>query len=464
MRHARFFSCNVVTLEIRTGYEGSTNPHPVGCIGQELASWLAQLQELQEVTLPRFWLTTHVSRALSQLPRLLRVLYSHMHGGGNPLDTLNFKPISDPGVDSEIFFPSLVILYQNAPFSQITQFISSWKGSSNLVDLTLASQLLETPDSFRSALLVITDRCPLLLGLGLTSLITPYLDHPRAAPSRLRITLDDLLPLLKLNHLHSLDISHALPLALTNDDFLVLIRGWPGMERLCLGSDPYPLDSRIVHVARSPLSLSPTHNADGPDPANAYPILGLWHAIRSLRIYCPYLTGLFLFGIDDFPTPDEQARITADEPPPNPFPYLTTVSFSMSLLTSEKTSVALALSQYLLPDTTLTPNKPWGGDQDSEYLSHLNLKPLFSSYDQLSGELQEVMDSAEPTLPEPLSSFSPSLTLDEPIGFNGVLDEETDAELERRVLLWDGVAEFLPVLSRARRDERIKADKVMFSW
>ncbi|TFK57999.1 hypothetical protein BDN72DRAFT_907198 [Pluteus cervinus] len=137
----------------------------------------------------------------------------------------------------------------------------------------------------------------------------------------------------------------------------------------------------------------------------------------------------------------------------------------MSLLTSDKITVALALSQYLLPDAVLTPHKTWGGDYASEYLSYLNLKPLFPFRARLSAGLQAVMDSAVPNLPDlARSRASPRLTLNEPIGVNGVLDEETDAELDRRIALWDDVAEFLSALSRARLEERIKAEKVMLSW
>ncbi|TFK58287.1 hypothetical protein BDN72DRAFT_906882 [Pluteus cervinus] len=246
LHHARFFSRSLVTLEIRTGRIAGSDPHPVGCIATGLSSWLLQLQDLEELTLPRFWNTTYVCKVLSQLPRLSYVgfEYYERNGYGNPIDTLTFNPMHSEADRGSILFPSLISFSQNAPFSESIQFITSWQHSSRLTDLILESQILETPDSFRSGLLSIADGCPLLSKLGLACLITTYLDHPGVAtPSRSRITLDVLLPLHKLNHLLSFEIAHTLPIALTDDDFVALVKPWHKLERLGLGPDPYPFGS-----------------------------------------------------------------------------------------------------------------------------------------------------------------------------------------------------------------------------
>ncbi|TFK60166.1 hypothetical protein BDN72DRAFT_965822 [Pluteus cervinus] len=409
-------------------------------------------------------MTTHVCRVLSELPYLERVGFSYESGYGNPIDTLTFKPIPDSEVGAgDAFFRSLVNIHQTAPFSESSQFISSWQRSSSLIHLTVTSQTLELPEAFRSALLTFADNCPLLRKLSLACLITPYWSHPgTTSTSQLRINLDTLLPVHKFKDLRSLSISHSLPIALTDDDFLVLIKEWSKLETLNLGSDPYPFDSGVIRTASSPLSY-PTTNPEDPDASiTVYPILGLWKSIKSLRKQCPMLKELLLFGVDDFPSEDEQASSSEDEATPLPFPKLKSVSFSTSLLTSDKKAVALALSQYFLPDVSFASNKTWGGDHVSQYLAFLNLRPLIPLQDQFSPELQAMIESSSQDFFHPARARV-SLALDmvpnEPIGVDGLIDEKTEAELDRRAELWDKVAEFVSALSKARVDERKKAKR-----
>ncbi|TFK60169.1 hypothetical protein BDN72DRAFT_905209 [Pluteus cervinus] len=460
MRNARFFSPNVVTLEITTGYAEDSDPHLVGSIVAELSIWFAQLHDLRSLTLPRYWMTTPVFKVLSQHSHFTRAEFEYgpQSGYGNPLDTMEFRPLLNSESSPDVVAPSLTSLSQSAPFSEMTQFISSWRGSIHLQELTIASQILEPPDAFRSALNVITVHCPQLTWLGLTCLTTPYRHHPRPS-SHSRITLDTLLQLHKLKHLISFEITHTLPLALSNEDFLILIKEWPKMETLRLGYNPYPLASEVIQIAEAPLLPAPVDAADASlQVTPKYPIMGLWQSFKSLRKYCPELKEIYIFGVDDFTVQGDQAELTVDELPPLPFPNLTSLSFGTSSITSKKVAVALALSQYLLPNVTLISSATWGGDQDSPYLIYLNLKSLFPLRNELGSSLQKLIDEADPSPAHP-HWVSQDISVDEPIGANGVVDDDAYSEIDRRRKVLEEIASLLPALSEARQDERDKAKR-----
>ncbi|TFK60413.1 hypothetical protein BDN72DRAFT_965696 [Pluteus cervinus] len=455
IRNACFSSRNITTLEIEVGSEGDSTaaPHPVECIEAELSSWFAQLQDIRWLFLPKFWHTSRLCRLLSQLPNLVHLGFKF--GGlnyGNPLDTMAFIPISN---GEKLVFPSLTKLSQNTPFSEMTRFLSSWQGSCQLQELTVASQILESPDGFRSALDVITTECPQLTWLGLTCLTTIYRHHPRGA-SHPRITLDTLLQLHKLKGLTSLEITHTLPFALTDEDFLVLVREWSQMESLRFGYDSFPLANDTIHIAESPLSPPPTDGVRNSSPTPLHPVMGLWNSVKALRTHCPQLIELYLFGIDDFPIQDNRtSQLADDEFAPSPFPDLTVLSFGTSLITSKKAAVAMALSRYISYGVTFIILPTWGGDQESPYLTYLNLKPLIPLRNEVRPTIQKLIDSADPAPSNPVwARPSHSNPLNEPIGVNGIVDEDTGLEIDKRMKLLEDVFSLLPILSAARHDER----------
>ncbi|TFK61090.1 hypothetical protein BDN72DRAFT_883319, partial [Pluteus cervinus] len=453
MRNACFFGPNVETLEIKTGYTDQWDPSPVGDIVTELSSWLAQLHDLRDVTLPRFWTTTRVFKALSQRPHLASFGFDYtvLGGYGTPLDTLEFTLVSDS--EAGTVFPSLKDFSQNAPFLETIRFIPSWEGSHRLTELTIASQILESPEAYRSVLDIVVDHCPQLTWLGLTCLVTPYRYHPRPS-SQHRLTLDTFLPLHKLKCLNSLEITHTLPFALSDEDFLVLVKEWSKMETLRFGYDPYPIAEDAIHHVESPLSPPPAEYVNNEPVKPIYPTMGLLQSIRSLRKHCPLLAELYLSGIDDFATEEDHIELMDDELTRLPFPVLTALSFGTSLITSENVTVALALSQYLSPNVTFTSSETWGGDQNSPYLTYLNLKPIFPLRDELFPSLQDLIDSADPDPSDP-----EDISVDEPVGANGIIDEDTASELEERRKIMEEIASLLPALSEARQDEREKARK-----
>ncbi|TFK60167.1 hypothetical protein BDN72DRAFT_965823 [Pluteus cervinus] len=460
IRNACFFVQNITTLDIHAGRRGnSLDPHPIGRVEAELSDWFAQLQDLKSLNLPRFWLTSHLCRVLGSLPHLAHLKFKWSAGScGNPLDTLTFNPTAHPTdiVSESTFYPSLTEFFQNAPFSETTQFISSWQSSSRLQVLTITSQILESPETLRSALNILRIHCPQLRWLGLTCVTTPYRHHPRQG-SRPRITLDTLLPLRKLKHLTTLEISHPLPFALSNDDFLVLVKEWSKMQTLVFGANTYPLPINSVHTAESPLS---PESVDDASLAPTQPIIGLLQSTRTLRKYCPQLSVLSFFGIDDFTIQGDQAEPVGDELWATPFPDLQVLSFGTSLMTSEKSVIALALSEYLLPDVIFEYGTWVSGDEVSPYLTYLNLKPLFPLRNQLPAGLQTLIDSARPTPSRPAwARTSQTISVDEPVGVMGVIDPEMKSELERRTKLREDVASLLYVLCEARQNEREKAER-----
>ncbi|TFK61091.1 hypothetical protein BDN72DRAFT_883320 [Pluteus cervinus] len=447
VQNACFFAQNITTLTIRVGRTGlSRDSLAVRCIEAELLTWFAELQSLRTLELPRFWLTSPVCEVLGLLPHISELEFDWEAGGyGDPLDTLTFNPIWDPG--NPVIFPSLTMFGQSSPFSDGARFISSCQRSSHLINLTLTSQTLESPDAVRSALNIITTRCPNLSWLGLTCLTTPY-RHPPKRGSHPRITLDTLLPLHNLKYLKGLEINHALPFALSNKDFRVLVKTWSKMDYLRFGHDPYPLAHDIVRIAEAPLAAPPVDQS-------RYPIMGLFKSLKSLRKYCPRLTGLSLFGIDDFTVQNDQPgvnqRITS------PFPYLTALSFGTSSITSDKTVVAMALSKYLLPNVTFTIDRLWGHDQTSPYLTYLNLHPLFPLRGELSSSLQDLIDFADPTPFWPRDSQT--ITVNEPVGVRGVIDADMASEVVRRKALGQEISSLLHLLCEARQDERESAKR-----
>ncbi|TFK61097.1 hypothetical protein BDN72DRAFT_965365 [Pluteus cervinus] len=459
MRNTSFFSRNITTISIETCSEnGLMDPQPVGLIEAELTSWLAQLHDLRVLDIPRFWLTSHVFKTLGQLPHLVHLDFKLDPGQyGNPLDTLIFRPISDSEeiVPEHQLFPSLIDLGHNTRFSEMTRFLSCWQGSSRLSELSIASQVLESPDAFRSALDIITVQCPRLTFLGLTCLRTPYRHHPGGS-LRPRITLNTLLPLRNLKDLLTLELVHPLPFAFTDEEFLFLVKEWSQMQYLGFGCDPYPLDNDVVHTAES---LLPTvEPVDDASLTPTYPIIGLWQSMKSLRKHCPSLQELFLFGIDDFTAGNDKARLASDELAPLPFPSLKTLSFGSSPITSKSTVIALALSQFLLPSTSFFLHGLQAGDQHSPYLTYLNLNPLIPLRDQLPASLQKIIDSADPSPPDlPWTQGSPNIAVNEPVGVGGVIDDDTLSIFDERRELEKDITSFLEVLCEAREDEREKA-------
>ncbi|TFK60168.1 hypothetical protein BDN72DRAFT_965825, partial [Pluteus cervinus] len=417
----------------------------------------ARLQDLRKLDLPRFWLTSHMYKVLGQLPCLAHLDFKFDYGEhGNPLDTLTFNPISgsEEMAPHNQLFPSLTEFGQSAPILEMSRFISSWQGSSRLRDLTISSQILELPDTFRSALDIIAVHCPKLTFLGIAGLMTSYRHLPRGA-SQARITLDTLRPLHGLKHLDSLEISHALPFALTNEDFLILIKEWSHMKYLSFGCDPYPLDIDVVHTAQSPLPTPETTNGL---PLTTYPIMGLLHSVKALRKHCPRLEELYLFGIDDFVLEEGKTELADDELTALPFPELKWFSFGTSLITSDTTIVAKVLNRYLAPNASFLNQRIRGGDEDSPYLTYLNLKPLLPLRDELPPGLQTLIDGAEPNPPN-LEWAGPSqnIPVDEPVGVRGVLGAEETSEVDRRMKYAEDIVSLARVFSEVRQEERERA-------
>lgn len=295
---------------------------PMNILESETIDLLSSLPNLQKVTTPRFFLTSHLADCLSKLPRLgcIEFQYDEVQGTGDSADVAVFHPQLSEGA-----FPSLYDLGLTAAYPDAQRFLTIPFSPPNVTMLYIESPTLESPSDIHELLTAISENCQML---RLLALISPRqsisVDNGNAdsnAPSTSeaessskQVTIETLKPVFACSNLTSLEIIHQYPLALTQKDLEALALRWPSLETLNLNTEPRDLSS-------SPLTFE---------------------ALFPFARHCPHLIYLGLFvnaSTDSIPSFDAKT----------PFPLfkrLQRLAMGLSIIEST-TPVTTFLSQIL---------------------------------------------------------------------------------------------------------------------
>jgi hypothetical protein len=205
---------------------------PVSSIEPEFLALLAGLPALREVILPGYWLTSRVTEALSQLPKLHVVQYELFQPDrlGDPDDVASFDPQLKEGA-----FPALEDLSLAATVPDISRFFQSPYAPVELTHLFIHSPLIVPTAESVSSLLV-------HLGRNLPRLRELYLEL-RVGEAALRhgdkLPISALMPLSGFAALRVFEIYCMAPLQLTILELDTFAAALPPLEKLQLNPEPF---------------------------------------------------------------------------------------------------------------------------------------------------------------------------------------------------------------------------------
>ena len=329
-----FASCmpNLSFLDIRANI-------PVRDFEDDLVYFLQKLPKLQDVVFPYYYVTTKIAKCLSDMEHLSSIdvhrddsvdeLFS-----GDLLDVASFNPTLTEGA-----FPRLFRLYMYVSYDDATRFIKAPFSLSRLTQFCNDSdRLIETPDSVHQLLSALSENCPPLKVLELSSIldasVTNITDHPPGY-----ITLDTLKPIFTLPHLVIFELQHQYPLLMTQQDITLLASSCPALENIRLGID-------TIYLTESTLTLA---------------------ALVPFAQHCPKLEHLGLFVNATAIAVPEVSPTAA----PKPFKSLQYLYMGYSMI-DKWLNPAIYLSQLLGPECEITAEPLWDEDNDiSEELNHI---------------------------------------------------------------------------------------------
>ena len=225
---------------------------PMRTIEAELISLISPLLRLKTIILPRFYLTTKFTEALSRLPDLMNIQIGQEAGHGDRIDVTPFAP--DLTGDS---FPNLLGHSMMATFHDATHFLEKNFSPTNLERLYIESDINEAASSIHSlvsAISVISQNC---LNLKIICLVSyAGIDSLPDVTQIEDLTIDVLKPLFKLSGLVDVQLLHRHPLALKQQDIEFLASSWPLLTTLKLNHHPihYTTPSSLTLEALVPFA------------------------------------------------------------------------------------------------------------------------------------------------------------------------------------------------------------------
>ena len=304
---------NLVNLDIKS--DVAVHEYEV-----DLVDFIHRLPKLRRITVPRFYITTKIIEALSQLPVLEVIEFQYDDQGcGYYADVIPFTPLVGEGS-----FTALRDLSLSTTYEDISRFFSLEFSPTNLTSLYIDSPIIETAATIYKFLCAVVNRCQLLKALSVVSLRSPD-SEPDDGDEHYEITVEHIKPVFKLGNLKTLEVSHRYPLALNIEDLKSLACSWPSLETLILNSEP-------VLILRSDLTLD---------------------ALLPFASHCPNLVHLGLFV--------DASRIHASSAPV-PFKRLKRLSMGVSIIDDHK-SVALYLSRVLPAGCNVECGVTWDDEE-----------------------------------------------------------------------------------------------------
>ncbi|TFK66313.1 hypothetical protein BDN72DRAFT_844529 [Pluteus cervinus] len=348
--------------------------------------------DLQVLSLPACWFTTHVAEATASLTCLKKVLVNKTDG--NPLDTLTFNPVLPQQTSPKIVthpipktricppFSSLQEFSAILPYPKFQQFLVQWiptgRTNSHLKQLSIRSQVLESPQTLQQLLETLAARCPSLLSLRLSSLCSseqmpqkngwaygdtndPLTTVPQSpwTLQRLypfRVKLSTVSPLFALKSLVSCDLHHHLPPAFSSSDLETIAYNLSHLHTLHLFPDPHP-----IYLGKS--KDTPTvfdEVVQDLSSHNTKRVPELQQTLRTFGLNCPKLQKLGIFVYPDLDSDEVGDEDWELHHQVNCFPVLTELLLGTSPCDiTTANSVAFILSKYLRPGTKITASYSW---------------------------------------------------------------------------------------------------------
>ncbi|KAI0085999.1 hypothetical protein BDY19DRAFT_908535 [Irpex rosettiformis] len=491
-------SPGISTLQIHS-------PHPIRTIQPETQTLIRGLLYLKHLTLPMYFLTSHLAATLAGCVFLESVEFAEPveRGVGDRRDISHFAPHAHPLLSSsdnkttsthleEESFQSLRRLSIAAYIPHATAFLASrllpphTLTSLRLVVLATSpphvlEELFETLRKFTELSEVVVDfpitpDSPISLPPPFSSFSSSSPTHPSSS----RPTISTLRPLLN-RPLKKLELRWDYELLLTDDDAHELARGLRGVEVLHLHSEAIPLS--YFSSSSSSLSFPTSFSSSSTPTPSSYesathrhrhrPSLTL-RALEPFARYCPRLRylGLYLDGDSSsstsFTTTTSSPTTTSSTPTPTTtiptptFHQLQELALGSSPLTSTS-SATLYLSRVVRAGCVVRAGVRWpdaygvvldgmgrgGGvnlDPNLEELGGLNLggPNLGGLNGNLGGQNLEGQN---------LGGQNPNLNME--IIQRGTADsEQIRVDMQKWWIGWGEVGRVVGLVVRAREDER----------
>ncbi|KAG8925656.1 hypothetical protein FRC00_003785 [Tulasnella sp. 408] len=260
-------------------------------VDTSLAGWLQTALNIEEVSLPPYYLTPVLIRTLGSLPRLKSIKQSLYFIHSTPSsEELQALP---PGS-----FPKLTRICFNATPSGAERFLFTSQEIGSRLDsiVFFAYGSLDTEDILRFAQLV-AQSCPVITELSLNLFTTTDSGEQSVSPLPMAL-LESLYPCTRLR---CLEIGHPFPFTFQEEDVERMGRAWPQMLTLDLC----------------------------PDPDFAFPLAGhRGSSLSILSVFAKALPGLEVLSF--YSNIREAPRFAGNLWPPHQFHNLTEVDFGLS--------------------------------------------------------------------------------------------------------------------------------------
>lgn len=223
---------NLVIFHLEATVSGVT-------VDTALARWLQATPNLEEISLPRYYLTPLLVRAMGSLPRL------------KTLDE-SYKSTGHPGDQSEVVqhfppdtFPGLINLGLNATPSVAWRLLLA----SQEIGSRLSHIVLHVPDNLDTKdLLIFTshvvENCSRMTELSLDLFNRPVCRALNTSPLPMAL-LESLYPCTRLKRL---EIEHPFPFKFQEDDVVRMGRAWPQIVHLAVCPHPdfgFPISDQM---------------------------------------------------------------------------------------------------------------------------------------------------------------------------------------------------------------------------
>ncbi|TDL19245.1 hypothetical protein BD410DRAFT_876801 [Rickenella mellea] len=204
-------------------------PIHVRSVEAELTAMLTTLTNLKTVIVPCYCLSSSIIACLSRLPNL-GTIQSQSYSNREierPADVRPFCPVVLEGA-----FPSLRNLSCDAILRDISSFFAATFAPVNITSLHIKTASIAT-DMALSVFKCLTDLCHTCIRLKHLSL---DLTMDRTGEARgldensMPISFKDICPIIDFPHLVSFELTHYLPLDITDDDIDRLARNWPSLN------------------------------------------------------------------------------------------------------------------------------------------------------------------------------------------------------------------------------------------